>query len=182
MIYRFLSRVLEREVDTALLDQAARLTDLGILERRVLDEDPECLAVDYCRLFVLPGRGLAPYQSVQSPENQLCGEPTSAMSQHLARLGLAPAKGFIADHAAVQLAVIAHLLESATQAEADDPALGTGPDVDYAVSEFFNAFLHWLPEYFERVATHAETAFYRAIAELGSAFLRREARVAADGE
>jgi TorA maturation chaperone TorD len=180
-IYRFLSRVLEREVDAALLDQAGRLVELGLLQYRPLHENLEHLAVDYCRLFVLPERGLAPYQSVQSVENQLWGERAGEMSAYLSRLGLAPARGFLPDHAAVQLAVMAQLIERQSRVGAGDGSQATLADIDIdRPAQFFRSFLRWLPEYFERVATYAETAFYRAAASLGSAYLRQEEqRVAA---
>jgi TorA-specific chaperone len=137
------------------------------------------LAVDYAQLFIGPGPGKAPpYESIYtSEEGRLYGDAYASLIETLHEEGIGVADDFSApaDHAAVELAVVAHLIERAAEGESDD---GT---IDATQAEFLEThLLNWMPRWCQDVTKHAETEFYRGVGRMLAAFLEREkARVAA---
>lgn len=173
-LYEFLSRVLEREADATLLDSTKQLAQLGLLDYNPAQpEDLEDLAVDYCRLFILPQSKLAPYQSVQSAENEYWGERASAMQNYLTQLGLTTAQGFMPDHAAIELAVMARLVQWEAEAY-QEKAQAELQELRRLEADFYRNFLDWLPAYLERVQAYAQSFFYRTISRYGLTFLQAE--------
>lgn len=126
------------------------------------------LAVDYAQLFIGPGPGQAPpFESVYtSPERRLYADAYADVIEVLHREGLSVDKAFSApaDHAAVELAVAAHLLESGT----DDAT------ADRAARFLEDHVLNWFPRWCSDIVTHARTDFYRGLGRLMAAFLETE--------
>jgi len=192
-LYRWFSSVFAREQDRdtwetqtsdAFLDLLdARAAEFG-LEAEALalaevlaghrDDDIDELllelAVDYAQLFIGPGPGQAPpFESVYtSKDGRLYGDAYAAVIDTLQREQIAVAKEFTApaDHAAVELAILAHLIERDGAAGAD----GAGPDA--AEATFLKEHvLNWFPGWLSHIDEHARTDFYRAAARLLRRFL-----------
>lgn len=121
-LYRLLAFMVGREPDEAFLkefDSGSFLdvaTELGLRRPPVpAPEEAEAycseLAAEYGRLFILPGSGLHPYESVQRGEGRLWGELTAEVQRLYREAGfeLDPEAGQVPDHLAVELEFVAHL-------------------------------------------------------------------------
>jgi anaerobic sulfite reductase subunit A len=74
-----------------------------------------------------------------------------------------------ADHAAVELAVMAHLIER--DADGENPSGA----IDEKQAEFLRTHvLNWFPHWCDDVAKHAQTDFYQGVGRLLAAFVERE--------
>ena len=194
-LYRWFSSVFARELDaaawqshtsdpflSALTDQARALgvedsiTPLRDYLGAHGDDDPEdavlALAIDYARLFIGPGAGEAPpYESLyEGPKARLYGDAYADMIDFLHSEGIVVDDSFHApaDHAAVELSVMAHLLE---RAEEGDEAAGV-----HAATFFRRHLMRWFPLWCERIGETAATDFYRGVSRFLKAFLDGEAR------
>jgi putative dimethyl sulfoxide reductase chaperone len=150
-------------------EEAAALVEALRAQRgRDVDEALLELAVDYAQLFIGPGPGQAPpFESVYtSSERRLYADAYADVIEVLHREGLAVDRAFAApaDHAAVELAVAAHLLEH----EAGE---GTTP---LAADFLLDHFLNWFPRWCGDIVAHARTDFYRGLGRLMAAFLETE--------
>ncbi len=146
-----------------------------------LDELLLDLAVDFAQLFIGPGPGKAPpYESVfTSQDGRLYGDAYADVIETLRREGIGVADGFAApaDHAAVELAVVAHLIDR-VDGDVELPATAA-PDAEASFLQ--SHVLNWFPRWLEHVEREAATLFYRSAAQLLAAFLEREkARLEAD--
>jgi putative dimethyl sulfoxide reductase chaperone len=194
--YNVLSRVLLAPADEALLAELARPDQLqqwplqrdahtarglelvaGSLADR---EGVESLERDYERLFVGPGPLLAPpYESVHLTNDRLLFDaPTFAVRAVYRTHGLsAPQLNREPDdHLGLELAFLAHL------------CLGTLDALELGDTRAVHALLHaqraflddhllrWGSNCLSAVAHHAETAFYRGVAELGLGLLAQSDR------
>ena len=135
-----------------------------------LDELMLDLAVDYAQLFIGPGPGQAPpFESVYtSPDGRLYGDAYADVIDMLQREKIEVAREFSApaDHAAVELAVVAHLITR----DGD-----TDTDSSEAEASFLKAhLLNWLPRWCADIDKHARTEYYRGAARLLLAFLDGE--------
>ena len=137
------------------------------------------LAVDYAQLFIGPGPGHAPpFESVYtSPEKRLYADAYADVIDFLHDEDIAVAKEFKApaDHVAVELAVMAHLIER-TADEADSAARETGSLrlTDRQASFLESHVLNWMPRFCDDLTTHAETGFYRGVGRMLAGFLTEE--------
>lgn len=203
-LYRWFSSVFAQEQTAAswdvqsspefleLLELRAGEFDLGepaatlasyLTEHAAEDSDELLLdlAVDFAQLFIGPGPGKAPpYESVfTSEDGRLYGDAYADVIQTLRREGIGVADGFAApaDHAAVELAVVAHLIDR-VDGDEELPATAT-PDAE--ASFLRDHVMNWFPRWLEHVEREARTAFYRSAAQLLTVFLERErARLEAD--
>ncbi|HYM68163.1 MAG TPA: molecular chaperone TorD family protein [bacterium] len=137
----------------------------------------EELAVDYARLFIGPGPGLAPpYESVYtSPTGRFYGEALSKVSDLLRSEGIQVGAEFgaPADHLAVELSIMRYLVErGAARAAESDPA----PVGEWRRQlEFLEGhLLPWVPRWAADVATAGATDFYRSAAGMLEGYLRRD--------
>ena len=156
-------------------DLAAHVQRLGAAFEAV---GPQDLLVDYSRLFLGPVQALArPYASVWlSGENVLMQDSTMELLQLYEQGGFEIAEDFqeLPDHVAVELEflyLLTHQLNRA-QAAGDVQAL-------QAVQVLRTAFLvghlgRWLGPFILAVHDHAQSDFYRELAELTELFVRRE--------
>lgn len=135
-----------------------------------LDEQVARLEADYIRLFVGPGRMLAPpWESTFFNDGRLLfQEETLQVRQWYRRYGLKAAKlgSEPDDHIALELRFLAFLAEVALEAaqKGDEAALGQAMD---AQRQFLSEHvLRWVPLWCERVIEHASGDFYRGVAFL----------------
>ncbi|HLJ58725.1 MAG TPA: molecular chaperone TorD family protein [bacterium] len=137
----------------------------------------EELAVDYARLFIGPGPGLAPpYESVYTtPTRRFYGEALSQISELLRSEGIQVGEEFgaPADHLAVELAIMRYLVERGE-------ARGGERDPVQAAEwrrqlEFLEGhLLPWVPRWAADVERAGATDFYRAAAGMLEGYLRRD--------
>lgn len=178
MVYRWLAGLFAREQTVenlrryrsaegrALLDALGEIAPLApaaaTVGQRVseISEDdlPKCaldLAGAYARLFLGVGgrRSAPPYQSFYtSPEGRVMQAPAAAMQGELRQRNRRLADAFpeLPDHLAVQLSVLAELVETAPAAEQ---------------AAFLDArLLGWIGAFAERCAIADRTGFYAAVA------------------
>jgi len=195
-LYRWFSSLLARELDTAAWTSHVGGEFLGALDEQAeeLDLTPEAaelrdylvthrndapdkavldLAVDYARLFVGPGPGKAPpFESVYtSPKGRLFAEAYSDVVGVLQREQIGVAQDFHApaDHAAVELAIMAYLVGGASD---EEPAKPAQPE---KAREFYDGHvMNWFPKWSKDVAENAETGFYRGVTRFMMGFLEGE--------
>lgn len=198
-LYRWFSSLFARELDAeawkshvnedfvAALDEQAR--ELGLEEDASalrgyllahreddVDEAVLALAVDYARLFIGPGPGEAPpYESIYtSPNGRLYADAYAGVQDVLQREKIGVAEDFHApvDHAAVELSIMAHLLDGG---EASEPS--TGAHGSESARDFFDQhIMNWFPDWTAHIDARAETDFYRGVTRFMMAFLRGESQ------
>ena len=144
-------------------------------------EGVEDIAADHARLFVGPGRVVAPpYESVhRSYEGLLFDEETLAVRAWYRRYGLsAPREGREPDdHMGLELEFLATLLGAALEAIDEDD------DHDAAVfaqgaRDFLDEHVRqWAPTFFGIVLEQAATHFYRGVAHLALGLLDESATI-----
>lgn len=137
------------------------------------------LAADFAQIFLLDAKaGALPYASMyEGDDPQFCGTAEARMRNFLAASGLSIDARFRepADHLAVYLALMRHLLEQ--HQDARDIAATA---VDQA-SFLHDALLGWLPKFVQRCQQAGpQFDFYPALAALLLAFLRQDARFLRD--
>lgn len=150
---------------------AARGTAL-LLASGAEGEDAAAVRRDFAALFVGPGRLKAPpYESVHRSQERLLFEAeTFQVRQWYARFGLAaPSLGRQPDdHIGLEIEFLATLAERAlTALEESDP--DAARELVAAHQAFFSEhLLAWAPAVVTLIQEHAETAFYRGVAELAA--------------
>lgn len=173
----------EERLFDSMLTAAERLDpELAALTRRLGQAfsatDLQALLVDYTRLFLGPVQALArPYASVWlTGENVLMQDSTMDLVKLYEQGGFEIAEDFqdLPDHVAVELEFLYLLTHQMNQARAagDERAL-------QAVQVLRTAFLvghlgRWLGPFILAVHDHAQTDFYRELAELTERFVRLE--------
>ncbi len=159
----------EREAGSLLRSVAASRT-------RVPADVVGDLAVEYARLFIGPGPGLAPpYESAYAGQIQrFYGEAFSEVAAVLRDEGLEVGREFGAppDHVAVELAIMQHLAERSPTIEAADADAARSYRKQLAFLQ--GHLLGWAPRWAEDVARETVSGFYREAAGLLVAFLRRD--------
>lgn len=194
LAYSFLSKVLYEPPSEALIRNIVQedlfaewplpgsnaRTDEGLktlqqFTRDWHDERMRALERDYARLFLGPGKLLAPpWESVyRSPKGLIFERQTLEVRQFFQRAGMPiPNLGTEPDdHIGLELRFVAYLCAQGLYAleinkvEAFDAILET-------LCQFFAAHLsQWADQCFDQIAEHAETRFYRGIAQLASGCL-----------
>jgi len=172
----------ERLFDSMLAAAEQLDPDLAAHTRRLGDAftaaDLQELLVDYSRLFLGPVQAMArPYASVWlSGENVLMQDTTMELLKLYEQGGFEIAEDFreLPDHVAVELEFLYLLTHQQNRAQAagDEPAL-------QAVQVLRTAFLvghlgRWLGPFILAVHDHAQSDFYRELAELTELFVRME--------
>lgn len=128
----------------------------------------EALAVEYARLFLLPGTLLHPYESVQRGEGQLWGDLTVKVQQayHDAGFTLASEVHQIPDHLALELEFMAHLASQ----EAWRWTAGAREDVE-ALKKRQKAFMRdhlgtWAVTFAHTLRAETNQQYFRFLADL----------------
>ncbi|EOW2078787.1 molecular chaperone TorD [Vibrio mimicus] len=169
-IRTFLSGLADEE---SLADDVRSLIDaLNRLQDR---QDAQLeLAADFCDLFLKSDRDSAlPYASVYTDKGLLNGKPAQQMRELLAAHEVKVDQNLNepADHLAIQLDFLAHLVISTNQLEQNS-------EVDAALqvqSDFISQhLLTWLPVFVERCTQFDTFGLYAAVARLALAFVKQD--------
>lgn len=173
----------ETDVFGSMLAAATALgPDLAGRVRKLADafaaQDLDALLVDYTRLFLGPIKALAsPYASTwlekQSSEAE---DPTAAVRALYAEGGFDIGDDFadLPDHVAVELEFLYVLLFAqyqATQSGDADALAASQQQQKRFLTEHMGT---WIGNFTDAVKAHAETAFYRELANLTERFVRME--------
>ncbi len=137
------------------------------------------LAADFAQMFLLDlESGAPPYASVYAGDDpRFCGAAEAQMRQFLAvaSRSIEPRFKEPADHLAVYLALMRHLLEAHADTSAIEPAAHDQADA------LQGALLDWLPKFVERhQRSGPQFDFYPALAALLLAFVQRDAMMLRD--
>jgi TorA maturation chaperone TorD len=135
----------------------------------------EALAVEYARLFIGPGPGLAPpYESFYAGSaRRFYGEAVSEVAAVLRNEGVEVDTDFgaPADHVAIELSLMRYLASAGARDASSGP-----PERSSRVRtqcDFLDRhLLRWVPDWAADVAREDKTGFYRAAVELLDGFLR----------
>nr|WP_158162529.1 molecular chaperone TorD [Vibrio mimicus] len=169
-IRTFLSGLADEE---SLADDVRSLIDaLNRLQDR---QDAQLeLAADFCDLFLKSDRDSAlPYASVYTDKGLLNGKPAQQMRELLAAHEVKVDQNLNepADHLAIQLDFLAHLVISTNQLEQNS-------EVNAALqvqSDFISQhILTWLPVFVERCTQFDTFGLYAAVARLALAFVKQD--------
>jgi TorA maturation chaperone TorD len=151
-----------------------------------LAQHMDILTADYNRLFVGPGKIVAPpWESAQvDDERQLFQEETLAVRNWYRRFGLQAERLYAEpdDHVGLELAFLAHLaqLALAAQAAADPARLS---ELLAAERAFLTEHaLRWIPAWAAQVVEQARTCFYRGLAQVTAGVLAEMAALPAAPE
>jgi TorA maturation chaperone TorD len=173
----------ERVFDSLLAAATALRPDLAEHARRLGEafgaQDLQELQIDYTRLFLGPVRALAtPYGSAWlGSESNAAEDSTTAVAELYEQGGFDIGEEFadLPDHVAVELEFLYLLLFTqrlATRSgDVDDLAAAQLLQRQF-LGEHLGA---WIGAFTTAVKAHAETAFYRELAELTERFVRMEA-------
>jgi putative dimethyl sulfoxide reductase chaperone len=155
----------ESDEGTVLLEKWSNL-----YKETFTDQDFDELRSDYTRLFIGPGKVLAPpWESVYYSEERLIfQEQTLKVREWYRRFGLESEKlhNEPDDHIGLELAFLTHLAGLALQVLQDKDSEKLDKILD-AKRQFLKAHpLKWAPYWQEEVEKHAQTDFYRGLALL----------------
>lgn len=184
-VYRFLSRMFEKEISGSLLTRLSQMTlpggDLGegaammaeFLAEKDASAQAELLAADYAKVFLgageTNGNAAYPYQSVYTSEEGLIMQRAwQELKTLYHRDGLALSTDMAdikEDHIAVEFQYMAYLCEKARNGE------------DLKAQQVFvtQYLMNWAPEFLVDVEKYAQTNFYKGLARMTEAFLKNEA-------
>jgi putative dimethyl sulfoxide reductase chaperone len=130
----------------------------------------DALCADYTRLFIGPGKVLAPpWESVYCTEERLLFlEQTLQVRHWYARFGLQSAKLHQEpdDHIGLELEFLAHLARLGLQALQTEKSERFDESIDSQRQFLLEHTLQWAPVWCDIVQTAAKTEFYRGIARL----------------
>lgn len=159
------------ELDSGLNALAEKAVDALHVEAGQNGEALRALEIAYNRLFVGPGRPLAPpYESLyRDPGGLVMGPSAQAVQACYAEAGIALGPDYhdLPDHVAAELGFMAYL--TVEEAEAEDGQAGRWRERQ---SAFLRQHLAaWLPAFCERVRAAGQHPFYPAVADLAQAFV-----------
>lgn len=133
----------------------------------------ELLAADYAGIFLNGACAASPYESVWLHDEHLaCQQPMFELRELYAQAGLRVDdwRKRYDDHLALQFQFLAHRLRN-----------DSGADTLAALGRVLEAHVgFWYPDFAARVAARCDSAFYRALVILTSAWLARLAEVIAE--
>ncbi|TXZ09298.1 molecular chaperone TorD [Vibrio mimicus] len=169
-IRTFLSGLADEE---SLADDVRSLIDaLNRLQDR---QDAQLeLAADFCDLFLKSDRDSAlPYASVYTDKGLLNGKPAQQMRELLAAHEVKVDQNLNepADHLAIQLDFLAHLVISTNQLEQNSEVNATLQVQSDFISQHL---LTWLPVFVERCTQFDTFGLYAAVARLALAFVKQD--------
>lgn len=160
-------------IDPALGEQAARVRDAYVAD------DRETLLVDYTRLFLGPVQALArPYGSAWLEQRtEVMQDSTADVMALYAEGGFEIDEGFreLPDHVAAELEFLYLLTFQALQARASADGATLAAANALRTTLLTEHLGRWSTPFTAAMREGAQTAFYRELAALTEAFLRREA-------
>ena len=122
----------------------------------------EELAVDYCQLFIGPGNGISPIQSIHS-EQRYHGDAFAACVRFYDLVPDFDHGDAMADHLGVQLHFAAVLIEMQTAVKDDAIQLD---ELRQVLQQFNRSHLGWAVPLTRRLIEGAQTPFYRSLGTL----------------
>lgn len=144
-------------------------------------DDIESLQVDYSRLFVGPyGLLASPYGSMYLENLKLFGDSTVDVSRRYAKEGLNINIKEVPDHIAVELEFMYFLIHKEVEAALTGNSTRA---VDYIRKQrdFLEVHLsRWVDDFTGRIASSAETAFYKKLANLTKTFVEGDVKKLAE--
>lgn len=176
-LYTFFSRLFTNQTRAKDLEQYADfLTSVSgdyagigrdlqdvITEWSAKDDAGRIMRTEYARLFIVAG-GVRPYESVyRGSERLLMGEPWLEVKSFYRENGLVLEKPDMhpEDHASVELAFMAYLIEY-------------GGKVEEQKSFFEKHIYQWLPQVFNDLQENEQACFFKDMAECGQSFMEQE--------
>lgn len=147
----------------------------GDLDKKLLDD----LAVEYTRLFIGPGKHVAPYAAVYlgGEGASLWGPETIWVKKFIEAAGFDYRTDYhdLPDHVAVELEFMQEI--TANEAEALENEDRVRAEKLKRIEEEFMTthMVKWVPRFCRRVQDQAEFPFYRAMARLTEDFILSEA-------
>ena len=185
VVYKLLSKAFIREVDAKFLKQLRTecfyesLKNVGIdFGDEFLSQNEEELlenmAVEYARLFIVPGISFSPYESVYT-EEMLCGESTKQVGDFYRKCGVEIVdKTFLPDHIGLELELMSYLKQKEAESW-QDGGQDTSTKWMGLQKEFVREHLgKWAPRFFGLVEQGAEYLFYKGMAPLAKQILKLE--------
>lgn len=143
--------------------------------------DIESLQVDYTRLFVGPyGLLASPYGSMYLENLKLLGDSTIDVSRRYAQEGLGLNIKEVPDHIAVELEFMYFLIHKEVEAALKG---NSSQAVGYIRKQrdFLEVHLsRWVDDFTGKIASSAETAFYKKLANLTKTFLEGDVKKLAE--
>ncbi|MEK7353835.1 MAG: molecular chaperone TorD family protein [Chloroflexota bacterium] len=144
-------------------------------------DDIEPLQVDYSRLFVGPyGLLASPYGSMYLENLKLFGDSTVDVSRRYAKEGLSINIKEVPDHIAVELEFMYFLIHKEVEAALKG---NSSQAVDYIRKQrdFLEVHLsRWVDDFTARIASNAETVFYKKLAILTKTFVEGDVKKLAE--
>lgn len=185
-VYKLLSKIFIREVDARFLRQlrtecfceslrSAGIDFGGEFLSRNEEELLEDLAVEYARLFIVPGISLSPYESVYA-EGMLCGESAQQVSNFYRKCGLKiEDETLMTDHIGLELELMSYLKQKEAEAMKNGNQ-DTSRWIELQ-KEFVSEHLgKWAPRFFAMAEEGTECPFYKEMARLGRELVRLEGK------
>jgi len=127
------------------------------------DNADRIMRTEYARLFIVAG-GVRPYESIyRGSEKLLMGEPWLEVKSFYRENGLVLEKPDMhpEDHASVELAFMAYLIEC-------------GGKVEEQKSFFEKHIYQWLPQVFNDLQNNEQACFFKDMAACGQSFMEQE--------
>ncbi|MDH5355139.1 MAG: molecular chaperone TorD family protein [Gammaproteobacteria bacterium] len=184
-LYGFLATVYRKEPTTEFIRKikspvvSMALSEAGIeLEADFFDRaEAELifdLAVEYARLFVGPGKHIAPCESVHVPGgDQLWGEPAVAVQRFISQTGFEFKREYkdLPDHISVELEFMQQLsaAESKAWAAADREEAEKIRDIE--VSFLKRHLSLWVSKFCNQVIANTQAGYFRGMATLTQDFI-----------
>ena len=184
-VYNLLSRVFMGEVDARFLRELRTecfyetLKDTGInLGDRFLNQQEdkllEALAVEYARLFIVPGVSISPYESVHI-EQMHYGEKAQQVASFYQKCGMKIVdETLMPDHIGLELELMSYLKQRQFEAGEQGNEDGVLKWTELA-QEFMSAHPgKWAEEFFSSVQQESLDPFYKQMAKLGKRLMEIE--------
>ncbi len=177
-VYKLLSKAFIREVDAIFLTQIKTsyfyesLRDAGLnlgdefFSQRE-EELIEALAVEYARLFIVPGDSFAPYESVYI-EERFYGHTSQQIEGFYQKCGMEVVdKTLMPDHIGLEMELMSYLKQKQANALENNDDENASRLIGIQ-KEFMTEHLgKWAPQFFGWVEEEAEHTFYKEMAKLG---------------
>lgn len=136
----------------------------------------EMLAVEYARLFLMPGQSISPHESIQRGEGRFWGEATVKVSEIYKKFGFELDDGFgdAPDHISAELSFLAQL--SRLEADYAGQSKEEARKGVLKVKKYFlkNHLFEWFFAFKSSIIKTAEFAYYRKAVELLEVLLNKE--------
>ncbi|MCL7454424.1 MAG: molecular chaperone TorD family protein, partial [Anaerolineae bacterium] len=133
------------------------------------------LEAEFTRLFLGPGRPVAPLHESVYREGRVMGETSLAVRRHLTAEGLVPCSPMLPDHISIELALMAHLTAQealAWDAGESDEACRRLQQQETFLREHLTV---WLPQLSRRVLAGRPVAYYAEVAQRTNDFVSGDA-------